>query len=141
MTAPERLFGIPGAEVLYLDLASAYEAEIDPWVDELEHRPTVLEEWTVAPPANHLPPAERLLDWLVEWVADNGDVAEGYYDELENVVGNAEVLSAAEEFRDAVARRMTFRMADRLVAEHPVTWDATGNPLVDGERLYHRAPA
>jgi hypothetical protein len=52
------------------------------------------------------------------------------------------VLAAAEALRTALVERATpYWIADKRVGEHVVTWDAEGEPLVDGQPMYvRRAP-
>ena len=43
--------------------------------------------------------------------------------------------------RAALIERATpYWIADKRVAEHTVTWDAEGEPLIDGARLYVPSP-
>lgn len=139
MTAPERLYGVPGAEILHTTIADAYEAQIDPWVDEHDLRPRVIEEWSVHPPEYHLPSAERLLDWLVEQACEDGEVDEGFTECLENAVKRQDALVYADTLRKSLGSLVTYRMADDHLRDHQITWDDNGNPLADGEPMYVKA--
>ena len=135
----ERLYGIPGSESLHDDIGAAYEQQIEPRLDEGDHEPRVIEEWSVCPPTLHLRSPSDLADWLVEDAAENAGV-DGYYDHTEHMARNPEVLAAAEALITAMADRITYRVADKRLAEHAITWDDDDEPLLNGERLYHRRP-
>ena len=134
MVSRDRLFGVPDAENLHFDLASAYESEIEPWIEDGGRAPGVIEEWTVHPPEYHLPSAERIAEDIIENAAD--DTTEGYYDATAHIWKEADVLAAAEALRQVIASHITYRMADKKVAEHQITWDDEGEPLVDGQPMY-----
>lgn len=130
-----RLYGVPGSEMLHDDLGAAYETQIEPWLDESDRTPRVIEEWTVSPPSAHLPSAADHVERLIEDASESAG-GEGYYDSEQHLIHDPDVLAAAEALLAALADRITYRMADRRVAEHTVTWDDEDEPLVDGERLY-----
>lgn len=132
---PDRLFGVPDTEYLQVDIGAAYESQIDPYVDEHDRRPRVIEEWTVFPPRHHLRSPEDLVDWLIEDASESAGL-DGYYDHAEALTRDPEVLAAADALIASIADRVTYRVAHERVAEHAVTWDADGEPLIDGEPLY-----
>lgn len=138
---PTRLFGIPGAERLHLSLQDCYESDIDPWHDEPDHQPKMIEEWTVAPKRAHLPDASCVVDDIVERCADGYELDEYAVDEIENIGKRDDVKAAADALLDLIASKITYRMAEKLVAEHKVTWTEEGDPLIDGEPLYVKAPS
>lgn len=123
----ERLYGKPHAERLFDDLDYAVDAAIDDTYDTPEVREVVIEEWTVHPPQYHLPDAERIVEWVVEWAADGGEVAEGWGEDI--VPSHPDLLAAAEALRDAIAEKCGFRMADRLVARHTVTFEVDDHDI------------
>lgn len=129
-----RLYGTPGAEVMYTDVVSAYESQVEPCDDEVPGRAEI-EEWSVHPPRHHMPTVGFLLDWLMEWTAENGEYGEDFGGDA--IVKDKEVIAAAEAFLDAVASKVWYRMADQKLASHWVTWDGQGRPLLDGEPMYH----
>jgi hypothetical protein len=141
LVARERLYGVPDAESLYDDLGSAYERQIEDYVDDHDRRPRVLVEWTVHPPKHHLPHASTIVEWLAERAAEDGGIDEGYSDHIDAIMRAPEVLVAADALLDAIAARITYRMAHEKVAEHVITWDAEGEPLVDGTPMYARSLA
>lgn len=131
-----RLYGVPHAEALWNDPAAVYEQDIEPCLHGDEREPRVIEEWTVHPPDYHLPSADRLVEWLVEWAADQGELDWDGAERLEKQAEHVTVTDAAEHLLAALAARITYRMADRRVAEHVVTWNPQGEPLLDGFPLY-----
>lgn len=134
-----RLYAVPYSEHCHDDIAGVYETDIEPYVDEHDRRPRVVAEYTVHPPKYHLPSSEQVVEWLVEWATDRGELTEDAADHLERNVDHDAVHAAAEALLDAVAARMRYRMANRRVAEHTITWDCDGAPLVDGDPLYRPA--
>lgn len=138
MNDMDRLYGLPGAEQLRFDIAEVYETEIDAYFDDPDRREWTVEEWTVAPARSHMVDVEGLLEWVDEWAAECGEISEGFG----LPVKDADVVAAAEALLDLIASKVTWRMADRLVATHTITWDADNEPLLDGdivERLRERA--
>lgn len=137
MTAPDRLYGVPGAEALYRDIAEAYESQIEPFCDDHEGT-RIIEEWTVLPAGSTFRSPADIVDWLCEDAAD--DAPDGWYDCIEHLDHDPVVLAAAEALRAALIERATpYWIADRRVAEHTITWDAEGEPLVNGEPMYVKA--
>lgn len=117
MTA--RLYGTPGAEILYFDAFEALEAEATETVE--------IEVWTVRPPRDHLPSTAHLLEWIAE---SDYEVTEGWYDHALDATRHPDALNAAETLLDLIADNIDFRMADKHVATQTYTW--TGSDL-DGE--------
>lgn len=136
----KRLFGVPGAEVLYLDIAEAYESDIEPWREADDSRRWEIEEWTVHPPIYHLPSVSAILDFVSEQVCENGELTEGVWDHW--TFGGDEIEAAAEALRQVVAAQQgNGRMADKLIATHVITHDGSGAPLLDGEPMYRARTA
>ena len=130
----ERIYGIPGSERLYSEVAEAYETQIDGQVDEDDNTPRVIEEWTVAPSISHVRSASSIVEDLIEDAA--ADAPEDMYDSISHLDTDPDVLAAAEALREAFASRITYSVADKMVAEHVITWDDKNEPLVDGEPMY-----
>lgn len=130
-----RLYGLPYAETLHDDIGAAYESHTDS-LDEDDRTPFVIEEWTVSPPAAHFPDASDLVLRLIEDAAD--ECGDGYYEDAEHLTRDPEVLAAAEALLGLLAGQIRYRMADKRVAEHEITWDDEDEPLLDGARLYVR---
>jgi hypothetical protein len=134
----KRLFGVPGSENLHDDIGAAYESQVEPWVDEHDRRPRVIVEWTTLPPGSSFRSADSIVEWLVEDAAD--DAPDGFYDTVAHLDRDPEVLAAAEALRSLlVAKGGAYWIGDKRVAEHTITWDDAGEPLVDGKPMYVRA--
>lgn len=134
----ERLYGQDGAEELYSDLGDAYESDIEqcaPDPDPCECESHEILEWTVHPPRYHLQTAESI---LVRVVGDLDEWTES--DDWSEAIEQPDVLAAMDAVLDLMASKVTYRMADRLVATHQITWDAKGEPLVNGEPMYLTVP-
>ena len=139
----DRLYCLPGAETCYDDIATVWELDIEPFVDEHDDRTTrLVEEWTVHPPRYHLdittPPA-TLLELILERVHDGGELTmDGEPGDWFNAK-NPGLLAAAEALLDAIASTVTRRQCADLVATHVVDWSDPENPTVDGEPMYRKA--
>ena len=134
-----RLYGVPGAEHLHFDPAACYETDIECWVDEHDRRPRLIEEWSVKDCTDHLPAADDLLLWMVEWTGDHGELDEDGFGAFENASKKDDVVAAAEALRTLLASKVGYRMADQHLRTLTVTWDDQGEPLLDGEPMYVKA--
>lgn len=137
MSEEHHLFGTPGAEQLYIDLATAYEY----WMEDGFPPPDALtvvefEEWTVVPATGHLPRVDRVLDFVVEWTAENGDLDEYGAEAFEKAATHEDVKVALATALDLLASKVGYRMADEKVATHVITHDAEGRPMLNGELLF-----
>ena len=112
--APNRLFGLVGAENLHADPFYAWEMNV-PETGE----PLVVEEWTVRAPAEHLPSVAHLLDGI-GYQCEDGETDEGWHEDLGDALADPEVVVLAGRLIDAIAERITYRMAGDLVATHIV---------------------
>ena len=92
------------------------------------------------PVADHLPSVDWIIETVLENVAEEGLLDEHGFEDFENACFADDVKAAAEAFRESVASKVKYRMADTLVATHEVTWDDNGDPLIDGEPLYTTSP-
>lgn len=63
----------------------------------------------------------RLHLWVAEWAAGN-DVDEGWYETAEAAARDDAVVRAFSDALDVMARKITYRMADRLIATYEVTY-------------------
>lgn len=133
--APDRLYGLPHAEVMYDDPATVWELELEPNVDT--DGETTIEEWTVHEPGYHLPSVDRLLEWIEEWTLDMGEVSEDW-----RMPGDhPDVQAAARALLDAIAGAVDYRMAKDMVDVHRLAWSdlndgGEGTVTLDGEPLY-----
>lgn len=140
-TKPDRLYGVPGAEQLHLDMSDAYELQIDPyfpddWEEVWSQTERSIEEWTVQPASNHLPTVDVVLDWIIECAAEEL-IDESWFDHCERAGRLPDVVEAFDEARTLLASKIKYWMADKLVASHMVTWSDPDTPLVNGQPLYH----
>lgn len=142
MSDEDRLYGLPHAEHMHFDLASCYESDIDDWDAEPEVEPPtyIIEEWSVRDCVDHVPSVDTLLDWLSEWTCENGEIDEDGCDTFTDAMRHPDVKAEARRFLDFCAARISYRMADKLVATHTITWDADGEPLDNGEPIYVNNP-
>lgn len=134
LARPERLYGLPHAEYLYGDPAEVWETEIDGQYDEDETAWTI-EEWTATTAADRivggLSIVEGVMEYLCEEMVESGDA-------WTDVVGDAEVIAAADALSALIASKVTYRWAEKKVADHTITLDGEGKPLLNGEPMYVR---
>lgn len=131
----DRLYGTPGAEILWDDPATVYETEIEGDVGDLVN--FVVEEWTVCNPRSLLLSAEHLAEHVSEMI---DDVGEGGYERLAVIAADPEVVAAFDSAVALMASKWVWRQADTKVTDHYVTFDADGEPLYDGEPMYRPVP-
>jgi hypothetical protein len=104
--------------------------------DDSSRRPRIIEEWAVMPATSHLPSAEQVLEYMAEWVGEQGEVDEYGCDHWAFGVTDPDVVAAAENLRIVFASKISYRMADKMLREHLVTWNEAGDPLLDGHLMY-----
>lgn len=129
----DRLYGRPGAEYLYDDLATVYE-EAD-WGERPDR--VEIEEWTVTEPIEHLPNATTALEYLAECACD--ELVEHVWCTWETAATDPDVVAAMQATLELLASKVTGRMASKHVATHTITFDDEGEPILNGERLYRPA--
>lgn len=133
MTQPERLYGLPHSEVLHTDIATVWESDIEPYGDP---RPTwTIEEWTVRSAIDEVPSAYTIVDRIDETICDDGEFSEDPFQD-HRLTEHADVIEAAETLRQLVAAKITWFTADKKIAEHTITFDADGEPQLNGEPMY-----
>ena len=111
MERPDRLYGAPGDEILWLTPEEVLEAH-DP-IDST----FIVEEWTVASNRRHLPDAR----WVLEYALEMGGIdstTEGWWDAAEDAAHKPEVLGAFETALDILAHNIRYWMADEKVETH-----------------------
>lgn len=137
-----RLYGVPGAEVLYLTAAEVYESDIDPWLDDDDpHKPRQIEEWSVAPPRHGMPSAVTIIEDITERVGDDWLPDEWAYAAMERAGKAPEVVAAFDAALDLLASKFDYKVADKCLTTHTVTWNDEGEPLLDGEPMYVKKAA
>jgi len=124
-TEEQHLYGKPGDEHMHFDAQDVLDSCDG---DEVE-----IEEWTVHPPRYHLPPAVNLLEWLAE---SDYDVTEEWWESASDAAADPEVVAAAEALLDAMASKITYRMADKRVAVHKYRWVPAAEPAYEGDGEY-----
>lgn len=92
-----------------------------------------IDEWSTHPPTAHLPIPEMILDWMIEQGADN-ETDEGWYEQAARVEHNEDVLTKAQELIDDIADRITYRMADNLLATHRIRITDDGWKFAGGNK-------
>lgn len=128
----ERLYGLPGAEVLYLQPAEVWESELDCREHGAPEEGWEVEEWTTVSPREHLPRADVLIEHIMDrWVGDEMD-EEGF----EHWADHASE-EEAEAFLSAWAARVSYRMTGKQVGSHRIT--VVGDePYWNGEPMYRQ---
>ena len=134
----DNLFGKPGDEYMYDDVATVYENWMDDRFED-DYYPAegfVIEEWTAKPLGDFIDETWRVLERIHENLCDefgNDDA----HDALERATEHPEVVGAYEAARAVLASKLTgWRQADKRIAEHRITWGSEHEPLVDGLPLY-----
>lgn len=130
----DRLYGLPNAEFMERDLDAIVENWIDVWS---EAEPFVIEEWSCTNASAVLPIASDLTTYIIERWCD--ETTEDCYESWENASQHADALSAFQAALDLLGSKVTYRMADRKLKDHHITFDADGEPLDDGTPVYSKA--
>lgn len=140
MSDEEFLYGVPGAEVLYLTAETVWELEIEPWHDagDIENSPPswVIEKWTATPLAHFVPSTDCVLESIESVTSD--EVSEGAGDHLDRAFGDPAVIEAFDAALALLKANLTdgWFQAEDKVGELVVTLDADGKPLLDGQPMY-----
>lgn len=129
------LFGVHAAEHMHFDIASVVDGVMDDFCDLYPARPFTVEEWTTTTPEVWLPSAESVLEWMVERAADEL-IDEDCFDAYDRASKSEDVRAAMQSVIVLLTSKVGYRMAEKCIATHQVTFDEAGNPLVDGAPLY-----
>jgi hypothetical protein len=105
-------------ERFHLDIEDAIEECWDGGPDPAEGKPITVHEWTTHPASHHLPKVGYVLDWLVEWTSENGEIDEEACYHWEKAAEQEDVRAAAKALLDLIGSKVSYLMADDLVA----TW-------------------
>jgi hypothetical protein len=127
--AEDRLYGTPGAEWLHGSPYDVWESEIDPLRDG-DDTEWVIEEWASTGADDRIMGGRVIVEHVMEHLCD--EMVEGG-DAWVNVTEDGAVIAAAEALSALIARRVTYRWAEKKVAEHTITLDPDDEPLLDGE--------
>lgn len=137
MSDDQRLYGLPGAEQMYFTAAEVYECAIDGQDDATSW---TVEEWTTRSPISTVPPAEAIVEHVLEYTCDD-DYPECPWGD-DHPVEDPELLALAEKIRERVAATLgSYRLAKEQVATHTITLVEGEDPkyptvLLDGEPMY-----
>lgn len=112
---PKRLFGLEGSESLWSSLDQAIVKQIDPNSD----KPTLILEFDVHEPIDHLPPASRVSEFITDWACDQ-EVDENWCNELDAAAREDLWLESLTVMLHFLASKVTYRMARDLVDTHEV---------------------
>ena len=128
------LFGVPDAEELWFSVEEAFDSQIAWWIgegeDDLSDLPiATIEEWSVLPPIHHVPSSDRIIAWISDTIADEGELSDPHgADAFDESLRQPDVVDVIERLRHLIANRVTWRQAGVLVAKWTVTLDANGEP-------------
>jgi hypothetical protein len=133
-------------DTVYRDIATCYELEIDPWVDDVDERTKtwVIAEMEAVPYAEFVA-SGRQLDWavehLVESMTEEADDDDGeLYERLTKAAGAPDVAAAFRAAFDLlVSKAGDWFIAGNERRQITITHDAGGNPLMDGVPIYRKA--
>lgn len=130
------LYGQEHAEYLQSTPEETYEN----WIcdHDVNERPEslIIEEWSVAPVLTGVPPVDRILDWLADEFGEEEAGTEENYESFKKATKQPEVIAAFDTARDSLGRHHHYRMAKDHLRNLIVTWDAAGEPLLDGQPMY-----
>lgn len=137
---PTRMFGLPGAETVYRDVATVWETELEPYLvflmNPADWDQEIL-EFDVLDPKDPFRRADLIVEDIVEWAMDSGEVCEGWPGNLDvELHKDPDVLAVAEKLRDVMASKVRFDHAGDVVARHRLTLDDQHRPHLDGQPLY-----
>lgn len=132
------LYGHPGAEVMHLDAATVWEVEYEPYLDEDNiNAERLIEEWTSTPAGEAAPRTDWIIEWVIDTILDETGADDG--EPITQAGKDPEVIAAFEHARSVLSSKITYRMAEKKVRTMKLTFDAEGEPLLDGEPLYKKA--
>jgi hypothetical protein len=135
------LFGLPGAEHMRNDEVDVYEADIDGRTTGNPEEVWIIEEWTCGSVRFGSNTAECMAEDAGEKLCDDLEFDEDGADAIGRAAAHPDVVAAFQEALDLLAKKVNYRMADKKVADHRVTFDADDEPLLDGEPMYRTVEA
>ena len=144
---PAVLYGHPGAESLDTSLLANVERQWELHLDAWRHATypklpvglpgpltMTIEEWSVSPPESHLPSPATIVEYVLEYGADN-ETDEFWCEQAEDAAFTPAVLAIAEALRLAIAAGIRYRMANDLVATVTITRTAKWSDGHSGDRV------
>lgn len=123
----QRLYGQEGDDYLDAEIEDCIEKLVDRLGEDDPRGGLDFVTFSVHHPSHHLPPVDILLEWVGEWAAEHGEVAEGW-----ELGGGDSDRAAAEAFIAALADNVTFMMSNEVVARHRLELRGR-QPFLDGE--------
>jgi len=141
MTAPaERLYGFDDDEYGADDPAAVLERFIEDTDEPFGSLacPDIV-EWSVRPSTSHLPSTSLIVDFLSEWVGENGELSnEDGWEQFDEAIHSRSGL--IEELRESIGSAVGWRQADKALRRLPVAWTAEGGWTIDGEPAWTEVP-
>ena len=140
--ADRKLYGFDGDEYLQTDPADVFERWNDDRWDDPDAvgplPPLEIIEWSCVDLNTQITDADRILERIAEDIGDEcgyGEAGEA----ADEATRHPDVVEACEALRSAIAVHFTgWLMADKPLRTLIVTWDANGEPLLDGEPMYRK---
>jgi hypothetical protein len=129
---PDHLYSLGGGETAWDEPADVYEHEIAPHGDT---QTRIIEKWTAVTAHRYLPRVDDTIERAVEYGADEMGT-DGSADAWSDAGQVPEVVAAFRAALDLLARHVNYSMCGEKVGEHVLTYDAAGEPLLDGEPMY-----
>lgn len=138
MTDQITMFGLPDAEHVQEDPISVYDSQIDPYREEHERGPWIIEEWTMKPITFGQWAAFNAAETAVENLWD--EIDESAAEQLHNAAKADDVVAAFQTALDLLASKVSYMMCDRKIASHTLTIDDDGEPVLNGARMRQPTP-
>lgn len=129
--AQQYLYGTDGAEHLHFEIEDACDRSASLRTDTF-----TICEYTVHPPFHHLPNVQIVAEWIGEHAGEETD--EYFYEEACDALADPEVHALLTAALNLAASKITYRMADTIVASYQVTVNAEGWTI--GERIPSGGP-
>jgi hypothetical protein len=113
----DHLFGEPGDEALKDSIDEVVDRRLEWLYDEVQFPHTMtVEEFTAHPRRYHFRPADDVIEDLLEWTAENGEIDENFHDLMYSRAQDEDVTAAIS----LLASKVNYRMADEIVMLHTV---------------------
>lgn len=124
------LYGLQDSERMYSTVQSLFDSELDDDYFVGEEEWTV-EEWSVADPLNLIPSTYGLLEYIQESLCEEHTHEN---DACGHIFNDPEVLVAVGNLCNLIAGKVTWKQADRHLADHQLTMKS-GELLLDGKKV------
>lgn len=114
------LFCVVGRDYYSFDMGAAVERHVESCFVEQSPYTLMIEEWATYPPSHHLPTTECILDFIFDWVCENGEIDEGLTDEWEQACADGMAKSMVEATKRSICYKVNSRMAKWVIKTHTV---------------------